>query len=157
VIDVGTGEILEGHVFVAVLGYSNLTYVEVFPDETAVSWVAGICNALEYFQGVPRILTPDNAKSVIIKPCRYEPEVHAAIKGLAAHYGIAVIPARPKKPKDYPDDSVIPKNGPLPGFRATRRHRPSRGKTKLRDNTSAYLSPHNWKKCLKPIDTFRYG
>jgi len=102
VIDVRTGEIIEGHVFVAVLGYSNLTYVEVFPDETAVSWVAGICNALEYFQGVPRILTPDNAKSVIIKPCRYEPEVHAAIKGLAAHYGMAVIPARPKKPKDKP-------------------------------------------------------
>ncbi|MDA8335985.1 MAG: IS21 family transposase [Peptococcaceae bacterium] len=102
VIDGRTGEVIEGHVFVAVLGYSNLTYVEVFPDETSASWVAGICNALEYFKGVPRILTPDNAKSVIIKPCRYEPEIHTAIKGLAAHYGMAVLPARPRKPKDKP-------------------------------------------------------
>ncbi|MDA8337600.1 MAG: IS21 family transposase [Peptococcaceae bacterium] len=99
VIDARTGEPMEGHLFVAVLGYSNFTYVEVFPDETAASWAAGICNALEYFKGVPRILTPDNAKGVIIKPCRYEPEVHTAIKGLATHYSMAVIPAYPKKPK----------------------------------------------------------
>ncbi len=100
VIDPVTGEIWEGHIFVAVLGYSNLIYAEAFRDETAASWVSGVCNSLEFYGGTPRILVPDNPKSVVSKPCRYEPEIQAGMNGLAAHYGIAVIPARPKKPKD---------------------------------------------------------
>ena len=100
VIDAVTGEIKEGHLFVAVLGYSNMIYAEAFRDETAASWVAGVCNALESFGGAPRIAVPDNPKSVITKPCRYEPEVHSAFQGLAAHYDLAVLPARPRKPKD---------------------------------------------------------
>ena len=99
-IDPVSGEIREGHLFVAVLGYSNLIYTEVFRDETATSWVSGVCNALESYGGSTRILIPDNPKSVVTKPCRYEPEIHSAMNGLAAHYGIAVIPARPRKPKD---------------------------------------------------------
>jgi transposase len=102
VIDPVSGEIWEGHIFVAVLGYSNLIYAEAFRDETSASWVAGTCNSLEYYGGSPRILVPDNPKSVVTRPCRYEPEIHAAMNGLAAHYGMAVIPARPRKPRDKP-------------------------------------------------------
>jgi transposase len=100
VIDPVSGEIREGHLFVGVLGYSNLIYAEAFRDETAASWVAGVCDGLEFYGGSPRILVPDNPKSVVTKPCRYEPEIHSAMSGLAAHYGIAVIPARPRKAQD---------------------------------------------------------
>ena len=63
-IDPVSGEIWEGHLFVAVLGYSNLIYAEAFRDETAASWVSGVCNSLHFYGGAPRILVPDNPKSV---------------------------------------------------------------------------------------------
>ena len=34
------------------------------------------------------------------KACRYEPELNPSYHQLAAHYGVAVMPARPYKPKD---------------------------------------------------------
>jgi len=43
---------------------------------------------------------PDNLKSAVRKPHRYEPDINPAYQQLAAHYQIAVVPARPYKPKD---------------------------------------------------------
>jgi transposase len=34
------------------------------------------------------------------KACRYEPELNPSYQQLAAHYAVAVMPARPYKPKD---------------------------------------------------------
>jgi len=46
------------------------------------------------------VVVPDNLRSAVTKACRYEPEVNLTYEQLAAHYGVAVIPARPYKPKD---------------------------------------------------------
>ena len=43
---------------------------------------------------------PDQLKSAITRPCRYEPDVNRTYEDLAAHYGAVVIPARPRKPRD---------------------------------------------------------
>ena len=43
---------------------------------------------------------PDNPKTGVTKPCRYEPVLHRTYQEMAAHYGTVVIPARPKKPRD---------------------------------------------------------
>lgn len=43
---------------------------------------------------------PDNLKSGVTDPCRYEPGVNRSYQEFAAHYGVAILPARPKKPRD---------------------------------------------------------
>jgi transposase len=94
------GTITRGHLFVAVLGASNKTYVYGFEDETLDSWIAAHVNAYAFFQGVARITFPDNLKTGVTKPCRYEPLIHRSYQEMAEHYGTVIIPARIKKPRD---------------------------------------------------------
>ncbi|MCP5113599.1 MAG: IS21 family transposase, partial [bacterium] len=50
--------------------------------------------------GVTEIVVPDNLKSGVTKTCRYEPGVNRTYEEMAQHYGVAVVPARPRKPRD---------------------------------------------------------
>ena len=43
---------------------------------------------------------PDNLKSGVNKACFYEPELNPTYTDMAEHYGCAVLPARPRKPRD---------------------------------------------------------
>jgi len=99
-IDPASGEIKFAHLFVSVLGASNFTFADAYPDESTESWCTGQARAIEYFQGCPAVLVPDNPRSAVTKPCRYEPELNEAFGQMAAHFGCAVIPARVRKPKD---------------------------------------------------------
>jgi transposase len=36
----------------------------------------------------------------VIRACFYEPEVNRSYAEMAAHYGTAILPARPYKPRD---------------------------------------------------------
>ena len=94
------GSVSAGHLFVAVLGASNKTYVEAFENEKLESWIAAHCHAYAFFEGVARVTVPDNLKTGVIRPCRYEPLVHRSYQEMAEHYGTAIIPARIKKPRD---------------------------------------------------------
>ena len=100
IVDSFTGEISEAQIFVAVLGASNYTYAEALPSQSLPFWIRAHIHAFEYFQGVSEILIPDNLKSGVTKPCRYEPDVNPVYLSLAQHYGTVIIPARPGKPKD---------------------------------------------------------
>jgi len=53
----------------------------------------------EYFGGVPEITTPDNLKSGVKSPDRYEPEINPSYQDMISHYGTCVIPAHVRKPK----------------------------------------------------------
>jgi len=94
------GSVSEGHLFVAVLGASNKTYAEAFENEQLAAWIEAHCHAYNFFQGVARITVPDNLKTGVIRPCRYEPLLHRSYQEMAEHYGTVVIPARIKKPRD---------------------------------------------------------
>lgn len=98
--DPATGEVRSAHLFVSVLGASNFTFVDVFPDESSESWCTGQARAFEYFQGCPSMIVPDNPRAAVTKPCRYEPELNEAFGQMAAHFSCAVLPARVRKPKD---------------------------------------------------------
>jgi len=102
VIDSKTGEAIEAHFFVAVLGYSHYPYVEAFPNEQEANWIAGNVNALHYYGGVPRIIIPDNCRTAVKTPKYYEPTINTSYWELAQYYEVAIIPARVKKPKDKP-------------------------------------------------------
>ncbi len=95
-----TGEVYQAQIFVAVLGMSNYTYAEATWDQTLQNWIASHINAFQYFQGVPRLLVPDNLKSAVTKPNRYDPDINPTYYDMALHYGTAVLPARVRKPKD---------------------------------------------------------
>src|SRR5207244_4496489 len=94
------GSLSVGHLFVAVLGASNKTYVEAFENERLAAWIAAHCHAYAFFEGVARITVPDNLKTGVVRPCRYEPLLHRSYQEMAEHYGTVIIPARVKKPRD---------------------------------------------------------
>lgn len=94
------GTLCHAHLFVAVLGASNKTYTEAFADEKLASWIGAHCHAYAFFQGVARVTVPDNLKTGVVSPCRYEPVIHQSYQEMARHYGTVIIPARVKKPRD---------------------------------------------------------
>ncbi len=95
-----TGTIRQAQIFVAVLGASSYTYAEATWTQTLPDWTGSHVRAFAFFGGVPEIIVPDNFRSGVTKACRYEPELNPTYADLAQHYGVAVIPARVRKPRD---------------------------------------------------------
>jgi transposase len=95
-----TGELREAQVFVGVLGASNYSYTEVSESQQSENWLASQRRMLEFFGGVPEVIVPDNLKSGVKSPCRYEPELNPAYADFAVHYGLAVVPTRVRHPRD---------------------------------------------------------
>jgi len=83
-----------------VLGASNYTYLEATWTQQLPDWLGSHGRMFEDLGGCPAVLVPDNLKSGVNKACRYDPDLNPAYQQLAAHYQVAVIPARPNKPKD---------------------------------------------------------
>ena len=100
VIDGLTGEVRAAQVFVATLGASSYTYAEATWSHSLPDWVGSHGRAFTFFDGVPAQVVPDNLKAGVIKACLYDPEINRTYAGLAAHYDTAIVPARPRKPRD---------------------------------------------------------
>jgi hypothetical protein len=98
--DPETAEIKAAQVFVAVLGASSYTYAEATMMQSLPDWLGSHVRAFRFFGGLPAIVVPDNLRSGVSKPCRYEPQLNPSHAELANHYNVAVIPARVRKPKD---------------------------------------------------------
>lgn len=102
IIDRETGEIREAQIFVAVLGASSYAYAEAQESQDLASFIGGHVRAFAFFGGVPQLIVPDNLKSGVRHADRYEPSLNRTYAEMANHYGCAVMPARPKKPRDKP-------------------------------------------------------
>jgi len=100
IVDPSTGEVRDAQVFVAVMGASNFTYAEATFSQGLADWTGSHVRTFRYFGGVPRAVVPDNLRSAVAKPCRYEPLINPTYAEMAAHYGTAIIPARVRRPKD---------------------------------------------------------
>lgn len=100
IIDQATGEVRFAQIFVAVLGASSYTYAEATWTQGLADWLGSHARAFEFFGGVPAVVVPDNLKSGVSKACRYEPDLNPSYRDLAEHYGVALVPARVRKPKD---------------------------------------------------------
>jgi transposase len=97
-----TGEPIKVYVFVAALPYSGYSYAEGFLSQNQESWTTAHVNAFNYFSGVTKILVPDCLKTGVARIDRRTPVINKIYHEMAEHYGTAVIPARPYKPKDKP-------------------------------------------------------
>ena len=95
-----TGELRAAQIFVAVLGFSNLSFAEATWSQSTADWLGSHVRALSYFGGVPRAVVPDNLKSAVTKAHRYEPDLNPAYQDFAEHYGLAILPARVRRPRD---------------------------------------------------------
>lgn len=100
VIDVDTGELKEVEVFIAILGCSQLAYVQAAESQKKEHLIEACENALHYFGGVPAAVVPDNLKSAVTKSSKYEPQINELFADFSQHYGMAVLPARAYKPRD---------------------------------------------------------
>ena len=98
--DPATGEIHPAAVFVAVLGASSYTFAEATAGQDLRSWTGSHIRAFEYFGGVTEIVVPDNLKSAVTHPSYYEPDLNPTYRDLGEHYGVAIIPARPYRPRE---------------------------------------------------------
>jgi len=95
-----TGELIPTQLFVAVWGASNYTYADATLSQTLPDWIGSHVRAFQYFGCLARMLVPDNLKSGVNKACFYEPELNPTYAEMAEHYGCAVLPARPYRPRD---------------------------------------------------------
>lgn len=100
VVDQRTGEIRFAQIFVAVLGHSSYTYAEATWTQAAPDWIGAHVRAFSFFGGSPAATVPDNLKSGVTKPDRYDPDLNPAYQEFATHYRLAILPARVRKPRD---------------------------------------------------------
>src|SRR5207249_6845318 len=81
-------------------GASNYTYAEATRTQQVPDWVASHQRAFQFFGGVTEAIVPDQLKSGVVVPCRYEPGLQRTYDEFAQHYGTVILPARPAKPRD---------------------------------------------------------
>lgn len=100
IVDPETGQKIEVELFVAVLGASGFVYAEATRTQRSADFIGSHNRAFEEFGGVPRMVVPDQLRSAVSSPCRYEPGIQRTYAEWARHYHTAVVPARPGKPRD---------------------------------------------------------
>ena len=99
-VEAATGAVVPVELFVAVLGASNYTFAEATRTQQSADWIASHTHAVEYFGGVPAVCVPDQLRTGVTVPCRYEPGIQRTYGDWAEHYHTVIIPARPAKPRD---------------------------------------------------------
>jgi transposase len=100
VTDASSGEVWQAQVFVAVLGASGYLYAEAVRGQDSQSWLDVHARTFEFYGGVPEVVVPDNLKAGVKDPCWYDPELNPSYLDLARHYGVVVLPTRPRHPRD---------------------------------------------------------
>ncbi len=98
--DPESGELKPVEVFVAILGASQLTYVEAVMSQQKEDFIAACEGALHFIGGVPAAIVPDNLRSAVTKSSKYEPVINESYAVFAEHYGTTILPARAYRPKD---------------------------------------------------------
>lgn len=101
-LDTDTGELRKVHIFTTTLGVSSMIFAKIFLDEKLSSFIDGITSALEFYQGIPKYLVPDNLKTAVTKHTRDELILQSAFSDLEDFYDSIVLPPPPRKPKGKP-------------------------------------------------------
>ena len=88
------------HIFVAAMGVSGFIYARALRSQKVEDWCTAHIHCFEAMGRAPQVVVPDNLKSAVIKPDRYEPVLNTVYKDLLDHYEIACLPARVRSPRD---------------------------------------------------------
>ena len=168
-----SSELTPVSLFVAVLGASTYTFAEAAINQNLANWIGCHVHAFEYFDGVPRLVVPDNPRTGVDRACRYEPDLNRTYHELGVHYGVGILPARPYRPRDKAKVenavllaerwiiaalrhrqffSLAEMNEAIAELREKLNHRPFR----RRDGCRASLFAELDKPALQPLPTERY-
>ena len=99
-VDMDTGEVIKVQTFVGCLPYTDYAFAICVPSQKSEDFIYAITRMFTFFEGVTKIVVPDNLKSAVVKSDRYEPEINRLMEHLGNHYGFVTLPERPGKPKD---------------------------------------------------------
>jgi transposase len=86
-------------VFSARLRASRHAYRVCVHSQNQYVFYRCLIEALEYLQGVPAKVVPDNLKAAVVKAAFYEPEMNRVFRKVAAHYGFQISPCLPGTPE----------------------------------------------------------
>ena len=100
VYDRNQGRYLKAHFFVTSLGFSQKIFAAAYPNEKQEAFVDGTNKAFYFYGALPKILMPDNTKTAVKKANNYDPEINPVYASLCQYYNLAIVPARPKSPRD---------------------------------------------------------
>jgi len=98
--DAVTGEVIAVELFVGVMGASNFTFCEATRTQTKRDFCASTVRMFEFFGATPRVAVPDQLRSAVKGPDRYDPEINPTYAELSQHYDVAIVPARAGEPRD---------------------------------------------------------
>ena len=98
--DPASGEVKDTEVFVSILGCSQYTYVEATWSQKKEDFFSSCRRTLEFYEGAPQAIVPDNLKAAVTKSSKYEPLVNETFQTFGEHYSTVILPARAYKPKD---------------------------------------------------------
>jgi transposase len=99
-IDRETGETIAAEVLLFTLGYSNYTLAVATPSQKNEDLIEGLVILISRLGAIPSAIVPDNLKSAVTTPDRYEAVINEKFLDMANYYGLVVLPTRPIKPKD---------------------------------------------------------
>lgn len=100
VFDPASGVAQPMKLFVAAMGASAYVFAQARANESLAEWIGAHVSLFAFLDGTPKIVVCDNLKAAVTNPDRHEPGLNRTYAEMAAHYGVAVIPARPRKPRD---------------------------------------------------------
>lgn len=103
VVDPVTGEASTAYLFVGVLPYSRMPYVEATSDMKEATWLRCHVRMFSRFGGsTPRLVCDNLRTGVVSHPRDGEVVLNEAYRALAEHYSSAVLPGRVRRPRDKP-------------------------------------------------------
>jgi len=100
IVEAKSSQAREVHVFVAAMGSSQYVFARLYESEQLRLWIEAHVEAFEFLGALPEMVVPDNLKTGVVKACRYEPELNPSYAELAGHYGVTIVPARVRRPRD---------------------------------------------------------
>lgn len=100
VVDPNTGEVHSTWLCCGVMAMSSYTFGEFTFTQKRDDLIRAMESAFRFFGGVTPYVTVDNQRAAVNKAHWYDPDVNPTFVDFANHWGFAVIPARPFKPRD---------------------------------------------------------
>lgn len=92
-------EAREANLFVAVMGCSSHTYLELVWQQSTACWLQAQANAFEFFGGVPNWVVSDNLKAAVIRREKERIVLNPQYLECLKHYGTAPMPTKQRSPK----------------------------------------------------------
>jgi len=103
ILNPATGEIYRVELFVGTLSYSGYFYAEFTLTQKLEDFIYSHTNMFRFFGGVTKYIIPDNCKTAVTKPDKYDPLINRTYHDMCVHYGIAVDPADGYCPRHKPN------------------------------------------------------